>query len=60
VAIRNRSSNWRKLAEEAKRIAAGMRDDVSKQTMLEIAERYEALAQYADQQAKDTEGDNQN
>ena len=53
MAMRNRSANWRKLAEEAKAIAARMQDAVSKQTMLEIAERYELLARYADQRAKD-------
>ena len=53
VAMRNRSANWRKLAEEAKAIAARMQDAVSKQTMLEIAERYELLARYVDQRAKD-------
>jgi hypothetical protein len=34
-----------------------MQDAVSKQTMLEIAERYEVLARYADQRAKDAEDD---
>ena len=53
MAMRNRSANWRKLAEEAKAIAARMQDAVSKQTMLEIAERYELLARYVDQRAKD-------
>ena len=53
MAMRNRSANWRKLADEAKAIAARTQDAVSKQTMLEIAERYELLARYADQRAKD-------
>jgi hypothetical protein len=57
MAIRNRSAKWRKLAEEAKAIASGMQDDASKQTMLEIAERYEVLARYADQRARDAEDD---
>jgi hypothetical protein len=57
MAMRNRSANWRKLAEEAKTLAARMQDAVSKQTMLEIAERYEVLARYADRRAKDAEDD---
>jgi hypothetical protein len=52
VAIRNRGANWRKLAEEARTIADGMHDDDAKQTMLEIAERYEILAAYSERQAK--------
>jgi hypothetical protein len=55
VAIRNRSAEWRKLAEEAKAIAAGMQDGDSKQTMLKIAERYEALARYSHQWAEGAE-----
>jgi hypothetical protein len=49
VATRNRSAEWRKLAEEAKAIAARMQDGGSKQTMLKIAERYEALSRHTDQ-----------
>jgi hypothetical protein len=52
VAMRNRSGKLRKLAEEAKALATRMQDAVSKETMLEIAERYEVLARYADQRAK--------
>jgi hypothetical protein len=55
VAMRNRSASWRKLAEEAKALAARMQDAASKQTILEIAERYEVLAAYAERQAKDAE-----
>jgi hypothetical protein len=55
--MRNRSANWRKLAEEARAIAARTQDAVSKQTMLEIAERYEVLAAYAERQAKDAADD---
>jgi hypothetical protein len=55
MAMRNRSANWRKLAEEARAIAARTQDAVSKQIMLEIAERYEVLAAYAERQAKDDE-----
>ena len=51
MAIRDRSANWRKLAHEARTIANGMHDTVSKQTMLEIAERYEILAAYTERQA---------
>ena len=38
-------------------MAAGMQDAVSKQTMLEIAERYEVVARYADERARDAEDD---
>ena len=55
MAIRNRSAEWRKLAEEAKSMAAGMEDGDSKQTMLKIAERYEALARHTDQWAEDAD-----
>jgi hypothetical protein len=55
--MRNRSANWRKLAEEARAVADGMQDGTSKQTMLEIAERYEILAAYAERQAKDVKDD---
>jgi hypothetical protein len=53
VAMRNRSAKWRKLAEEAKALAARMQNAVSKQTMLEIAERYEVLAAYTERQEND-------
>jgi hypothetical protein len=52
VAMRNRGANWRKMAEEARAIAAGMQDAAAKQTMLEIAERYEVLAACSERQAK--------
>ena len=51
MAMRNRGANWRKLAKEARTIANGMHDDDAKQTMLEIAERYEILAAYSECQA---------
>jgi hypothetical protein len=57
VAMRNRSASWRKLAEEARAMAARTQDAVSEQVLLEIAERYEVLARYADQRAKDAKDD---
>ena len=51
MALRNRGASWRRMAEEARTIAAGMHDD-AKQTMLEIAERFEILAAYCERQAK--------
>ena len=48
MAIRNRSRSWRKAAAEAKVIAERTQDAGAKQIMLEIAERYEALATYAE------------
>lgn len=52
MAIRNRGPQWRRMAEEAKAIAANTHDDNAKGAMLEIAERYEALADYTDGEAE--------
>jgi hypothetical protein len=52
VAMRNRGTNWRKMAEDARAIADGLHDAEAKQTMMEIAERYEILAAYSERQAK--------
>jgi len=52
MAIRNRSGKWRKAAEEARTIAEGTHDPGAKQAMLEIAERYDKLAEYAEGQAQ--------
>jgi hypothetical protein len=58
VAMRNRGANWRKMAEDARTIANGLHDAAAKQTMMEIARRYEALAASSESQAKNerTEG----
>ena len=52
MAVRNRSAKWRKAAEEARTIAEGTHDPGAKQAMLEIAERYDKLAEYAERQAR--------
>jgi hypothetical protein len=52
VAMRNRGTNWRKMAEDARTIADGLHDAEAKQTMMEIADRYEVLAAYSEHQAK--------
>jgi hypothetical protein len=52
MAIRNRKSKWRKAAEEARAIAESTHDPAAKQTMLELAERYDALAKFADEAAE--------
>ncbi len=49
--MRDRSANWSKMAAEARAIANNLHDPTAKQTMLEIAERYELLAAYAARQA---------
>ena len=41
MAMRNRGTNWRKMAEEARTIATGLHDAAAKRTMMEIAEGYE-------------------
>ena len=52
VAIRNRGRSWREAAAEAKAIAERTHDANAKRTLQEIAERYEALAAYAECEAK--------
>ena len=43
------SSYWRERAEEARRQSNRMRDPMAKETMLEIAHKYEAMAERAAQ-----------
>lgn len=57
MAVRNRSTNWHRMADEARAIAASMHDEIAKRTMLEIADRYEVLAKYAENQAIIEDGD---
>ena len=52
MAMRNRGTNSRKMAEDARTIADGLHDAEAKQTMMEIADRYEVLAAYSEHQAK--------
>jgi hypothetical protein len=52
VAMRNRSANWSKMAQQARAIADSLHDPAAKQAMLEIAERYDLLAAYAERQAQ--------
>lgn len=49
VAIVNNPDHWRNRAEEVRLLAEDMKDDVSKQTMLRIADDYERLALRAEQ-----------
>ena len=48
------SKHWRVRAEEARRLAAEMQDDVSKQMMLSVAADYDGLAEWAELRAKVT------
>jgi hypothetical protein len=43
---------WRKFADEARSLAYDMKDEISKQMMLQIADDYERLAKRADWRAK--------
>ena len=45
------AEHWRERAAEAYAIAEQMNDPDAKRSMLEIAERYESLAKYAEAQA---------
>jgi hypothetical protein len=56
VAIRNRGLSWHEAAAEAKAIAERTHDANAKRTLLEIAERYEALATFAECEAKKDRG----
>jgi hypothetical protein len=49
----NDPKHWRTRAGEARRLAAEMPDEVSKQMMLGVAEDYDRLAERADLRAKD-------
>ena len=44
--------HWRKRADEARSLANNMKDEISKQMMLQIADDYEHLAKRAEQRAK--------
>ena len=43
---------WRKFADEARSLAYDMKDEISKQMMLQIADDYERLAKRAEWRAK--------
>ena len=45
--MEDRVAEWLKLAEQARAIAKGMRDPISKKTMTEIAAAYDQLAAVA-------------
>jgi hypothetical protein len=51
--VLNRSQNWRKLAGDARRHAAGIQDGGSKQAILHIADGYEFLAQQTNDRAEE-------
>jgi hypothetical protein len=46
---------WRKLADETRSLAYDMKDEISKQMMLQIADDYERLAKRAEPRAKPRE-----
>jgi len=46
---------WRKLADEARSLAYDMKDEISKQMMLQIADDYKRLAKRAERRAKPRE-----
>jgi hypothetical protein len=46
---------WRKLADDARSLAYDMKDEISKQMMLQIADDYERLAKRAELRAKPRE-----
>lgn len=47
-ALLDKPERWRKRAEEARTIAAGMRDPETKRIMLDLAASYDALAKRAE------------
>jgi hypothetical protein len=51
--VLNRRQQWRKLAGDARRHAAGIQDVGSKQAILHIADGYEFLAQQANDRAEE-------
>ena len=48
----NDPEHWRKRADEARSLAYDMKDEISKQMMLQIVDDYEHLAKRAEQRAK--------
>jgi hypothetical protein len=46
---------WRQLADEARILAYDMKDEISRQMMLQIADDYERLAKRAERRAKPRE-----
>ena len=44
--------HWRKRADEARSLADDMKDEISKQMMLQIADDYEHRAKHAEQRTK--------
>lgn len=48
----NDPEHWRKRADEARSLANDMKDEISKQMMLQIADDYEHRAKRAEQRAK--------
>ena len=48
----NNPQHWRKRADEARSLADDMKDEISKQMTLQIADDYEYLAKRAEQRAK--------
>jgi hypothetical protein len=48
----NDPEHWRKRADEARSLADDMKDEISKQMMLQIADDYERLVKRAEQRAK--------
>ena len=48
----NDPEHWRKRADEARSLANDMKDEISKQMMLQVADDYEHRAKRAQQRAK--------
>jgi hypothetical protein len=48
----NDPEHWHKRADEARSLADDMKDEISKQMTLQIADDYERLAKRAEQRAK--------